>query len=125
MTTFFPRKPPPPDQERRDQAVSVTATVLLHAALLGGLLLTAVTGQPPGSDAARVLRPGGRLVVATLAEHRHEEAMRAYDHVNLGISPDQLGKLLRGAGLTVESCRISSRETRAPYFEVVTALGRK
>ena len=39
MTTFFPRKPPPPDQERRDQAVSVTATVLLHAALLGGLLL--------------------------------------------------------------------------------------
>lgn len=76
-------------------------------------------------EAARVLRPGGRLVVATLAAHRHEEAMRAYDHVNLGISPDQLGKLMRAAGLTVESCRISSRETRAPYFEVVTALGRK
>ena len=50
MTTFFPRKPPPPDQERRDQAVSVTATVLLHAALLGGLLLLkpdAPTFRPP------------------------------------------------------------------------------
>ncbi len=77
------------------------------------------------SEAQRVLRPGGRLVVATLGAHHHEEAMRAYDHVNLGISPDKLRKLMAAAGFTVESCRISSRETRAPYFEVVTALARK
>ncbi len=77
------------------------------------------------AEAARVLRPGGRLVVATLNAHHHEEAMRAYDHVNLGIAAAALDKLLRRAGLKVESCHVSSKETRPPYFEVVTALATK
>ncbi len=73
-------------------------------------------------EASRLLRPGGRLVVAALAEHRHEETMRAYDHLNLGIAPEKLRKLLSQCGLRVDQCRISSRETRPPYFEVITAL---
>lgn len=77
------------------------------------------------TEATRLLRPGGRLVIAALAEHRHEETMRAYDHVNLGITPAALKKLLAGCGLSVESCRTTSREARAPYFEVVTALARR
>ncbi|SEQ66761.1 ArsR family transcriptional regulator [Solimonas aquatica] len=76
-------------------------------------------------EAARLLKPGGRLVLAALAEHRHEETMRAYDHVNLGISPEQLRRKLGAVGLSVESCRISSHEPRPPYFGVVTALARK
>lgn len=77
------------------------------------------------TEAARLLRPGGRLVIAALAEHRHEETKRAYDHVNLGIAPAALKKLLSGCGLAVDACRVTSREDRAPYFEVVTALARK
>lgn len=76
-------------------------------------------------EAARLLKPGGRVVIAALAEHTHEETMRAYDHLNLGISPDRLRKLLAGAGLVVESCRVSSHEPRPPYFGVVTAMARK
>jgi ArsR family transcriptional regulator len=51
--------------------------------------------------------------------------MQAYDHVNLGIAPAALRKLLEQAGLEVESCRVTSREDRPPYFEVLTALARK
>ena len=76
-------------------------------------------------ETARLLKPGGRLIVAALAEHTHEETMRAYDHVNLGIAPDKLRKLLVGCGYNVESCRVSSHEPRPPYFGVVTALARK
>ena len=76
-------------------------------------------------EAARLLRPGGRLILAALAEHTHEETMRAYDHVNLGIAPDKLRKLLVSAGFEVESCRVSSHEPRPPYFGVVTAQARK
>jgi ArsR family transcriptional regulator len=76
-------------------------------------------------EAARVLRPGGRLVVAALKTHRHEETQRAYDHVNLGIAPERLRALLEGAGLKVEECRVGSREPRPPYFEVIAALARK
>lgn len=76
-------------------------------------------------QAARVLRSGGRLVIATLNAHRHEEAMRAYDHVNLGITADDLNRRLAAAGLRVASCRVTSRETRPPYFEVISALATK
>ncbi|MGH8460934.1 MAG: metalloregulator ArsR/SmtB family transcription factor [Stenotrophobium sp.] len=75
-------------------------------------------------EAARLLRPRGRLIVTTLNAHRHEAAMQAYDHVNLGITPQRLRRMLEHAGLTVETCAVSSRESRPPYFEVVSALAR-
>lgn len=76
-------------------------------------------------EAARVLRPGGRLVVATLRRHQHEETQRAYDHVNLGLEPDELRALIESTALSVEECRVTSREARPPYFEVVTVLADK
>lgn len=76
-------------------------------------------------EAARVLRLGGHLVIAALKTHKHEETQRAYDHVNLGIAPERLDRLLTAAGLEVLECRVSSREPRPPYFEVITALARK
>ncbi len=75
-------------------------------------------------EARRLLKPGGRLIVAALAEHPHEQTMRSFDHLNLGIAPETLRKLLSGCKLEVEYCRISSRETRPPYFEVISALAR-
>jgi ubiquinone/menaquinone biosynthesis C-methylase UbiE len=77
------------------------------------------------AEAARVLRPKGRLIVAALAAHQHKETMRAYDHINLGVTPAALAKMLEQAGLAVESCRATSRETRPPYFSVVTAFAQR
>jgi ArsR family transcriptional regulator len=65
------------------------------------------------------------LVIATLAAHTHNAASEAFDHVNQGCSPATLGTWLKGAGLVVESCKITSREPRPPYFEVVTALAHR
>lgn len=76
-------------------------------------------------EAARLLRPGGRLIVAALNEHHHEAAMQSYDHVNLGIKPSALNSLISQCGLNVEMCQITSRENKPPYFEVVTALARR
>lgn len=76
-------------------------------------------------EALRVLKKNGRLLIATLNAHEHEAAKAAYDHVNLGLAPKQLQKLLENAGAQVETCRVTSRENRPPYFEVVTALARK
>ena len=76
-------------------------------------------------EVQRLLRPGGRLILATLNAHKYEAAMNAYDHLNLGTTPDRLRKLITGTGLEVELCRVTSRESKPPYFEVVTALARR
>jgi ArsR family transcriptional regulator len=76
-------------------------------------------------EAARVLRPGGDLVLVTLAAHRHTEVTAGYGHVHAGFAPAQLRRWLGRAGLAVERCEVTSRERREPHFNVVTAFARK
>jgi ubiquinone/menaquinone biosynthesis C-methylase UbiE/DNA-binding transcriptional ArsR family regulator len=77
-------------------------------------------------EAGRVLRPGGALVVSTLARHEHKEVTAGYGHVNPGFSARVLhGWLAREAGLQVERCEVTSREKRPPHFSVITAFARK
>ncbi len=76
-------------------------------------------------ELARVLRPGGDLVLATLDRHAHMDVASAYHHVQAGFAPRQLRGWLEDAGLTVELCEVTSRERQPPYFQVVTAHARK
>jgi ArsR family transcriptional regulator len=76
-------------------------------------------------EAARVLRPGGRVVACTLARHQHRSAVAEFDHKNLGFTVPELDQLARGAGLTVQHCGIATRERRPPHFEVLSLLATK
>lgn len=77
------------------------------------------------AEAHRVLKPRGTLIVAALAKHPHAETVKAYDHRNPGFETAALSKLIQSAGFAVTSCGITSQETRAPYFEVLTAVARR
>ncbi|MBL8299333.1 MAG: metalloregulator ArsR/SmtB family transcription factor [Rhodanobacteraceae bacterium] len=77
------------------------------------------------AEAARVLRPGGRLLAATLGRHAHKTAVEPFDHRNLGFRPDELRDYTRRAGLTVLRCERATKERRPPHFEVLTLLARK
>lgn len=71
------------------------------------------------SEAARVLRAGGKLLAVTLLKHKHEKAVEPYNHVNLGFSTGALEKICSDAGLEVQDCTVSAIEKRAPNFSVL------
>jgi ArsR family transcriptional regulator len=77
------------------------------------------------AEAARVLRPGGRLLAVTLGQHDHRAVVEPFDHRNLGFRSEQLGGFAQAAGLEVLSCTRLSRERKAPHFEVISLLARK
>jgi ArsR family transcriptional regulator len=77
------------------------------------------------AEAARVLRPGGSIALATLAQHQHGEMTAAYGHRIPGFAPDAIATWLAAAGLEVVACKPTSRERRTPHFEVITAHARK
>ncbi|WP_067732597.1 ArsR/SmtB family transcription factor [Novosphingobium naphthalenivorans] len=62
--------------------------------------------QDPGvvlGEAARVLRPAGRIAVVDLAAHDREELRERHAHARLGFSDEQMLTLLGEAGLVPET----------------------
>ena len=76
-------------------------------------------------ECARVLRPGGRLVVLCLDEHRQSEVTARYGERHAGFSPRALRGLLARAGLTVVSAQVAARELKKPHLQVVLAIADK
>ena len=88
--------------------------------LLLHVLTYAHDAQRAVSEAARVLRAGGRLAIATLAAHPHQEIAERYGHLNRGFEVDEVRAFLKG--LDVRLCDVTSRERREPHFRVITAF---
>ncbi len=64
----------------------------------------------PLAEMARVLRPGGELVVLTLAAHRNGARAAAFGHVRAGYDVKRLATKIRRSGLRVARCEVTSRE---------------
>jgi SAM-dependent methyltransferase len=74
------------------------------------------------AECARVLRPGGRLVLLCLDEHHQSEVTARYGERHAGFSPRALRGLLSRAGLSVISAEVASRELKKPHLQVVLAI---
>jgi ArsR family transcriptional regulator len=93
--------------------------------LLLNLLTYATDPERALAEAARVLRPGGDLVVTTLAAHEQNDVTAGYGHVHAGFRLPDLRDWLTDAGLHVDRCEATSREKRPPHFAVISAFARK
>jgi len=77
------------------------------------------------SEATRMLKRGGRLVLSALARHRHRHAIEDFGHRNKGFGAAELERLAGACGLRVDQIEASAREKRPPHFEVITLLAHK
>jgi ArsR family transcriptional regulator len=75
-------------------------------------------------EAARVLKPAGRLLVVDMLPHDREEYRQQMGHIWLGFAEDQLRRLLTGAGF--DNVRIvplaAEREAKGPALFVSSAV---
>ena len=73
------------------------------------------------AEAARILAPGGRVVVLDLVKHRFEEAREMYADEWLGFSEAELEAMLENAGFANVETAVVDKDAEAPQFQ--TLLG--
>lgn len=77
------------------------------------------------AECARVLRPGGRLVLLCLDQHHQSKVTARYGEVHPGFSLRAVRNLLARAELDVVSAEIACREAKKPHLQVVLAIADK
>jgi ubiquinone/menaquinone biosynthesis C-methylase UbiE/DNA-binding MarR family transcriptional regulator len=77
------------------------------------------------AEAARILKPGGRIVVLDLLRHSYEEARELYADLWLGFTEVEVTRFLRQAGFKNIETSIVHSEEDAPHFETLLAVGDK
>src|ERR1039457_4461840 len=100
-----------------------SATVDL--AFLSQALHHAVHPERAIAEARRILKPGGRIAVLDLNRHHFEEAREMYADLWLGFTELEIEHYLKNAGFKNVETAVVHRETEAPYFETMLAVGEK
>ena len=77
------------------------------------------------AEARRILKPGGRIAVLDLNRHHFEEAREMYADLWLGFTELEIEHYLKNAGFKNVETAVVHRETEAPYFETMLAVGEK
>ena len=77
------------------------------------------------AEAARILAPGGRVVVLDLLKHRFEEARELYADEWMGFSETELESMLQGAGFAQIEVTIVDKEAETPQFQTLLGVAAK
>lgn len=72
-----------------------------------------------------LLAPGGKLVILDLLQHSFDQARDLYADTWLGFSEVELYKMMEKAGFQEIETTIVDKESEAPHFQTLLAIGKK
>lgn len=93
----------------------------VDVAILSQALHHAQHPQAAVSEAFRILRPGGQVLILDLNEHAFEKARELYADVWLGFKERVLHQFLQRAGFQQIEVAVVAREAQEPNFETILA----
>ena len=76
-------------------------------------------------EAARILKPGGQLIIIDLKQHQFEKARELYSDRWLGFAENELYKLIKEAGFSKVKVDTVAKENKEPFFETLLATAEK
>ena len=97
----------------------------VDVALFSQSLHHALHPQKAVHEAARILKPGGRIVILDLQRHAFEEARELYADVWLGFTQVEILAFLRKARFRAADIATVHREDEVPHLETVLAVAAK
>ena len=95
----------------------------VDVAILSQALHHAQHPQAAVLEAARILRPGGQLLIIDLNEHGFKKARELYADVWLGFKENVLHGFMKKADFQQVEVTAVARESNEPYFETLLASG--
>ncbi len=97
----------------------------IDLALLSQALHHAENPRQALTEAFRILKPGGRLLILDLRAHRFEKARELYADRWLGFKENELHDWIEEAGFRQSEVRVVAKEVKEPCFETILATGMK
>ena len=75
------------------------------------------------SEAFRILKPKGQLIILDLKKHQFEKARDAYGDLWLGFGENDLYRMMKKTGFKRTKVETVAKETKEPFFETILGMG--
>lgn len=77
------------------------------------------------TEACRILKPGGQLIILDLKQHQFEKARELYNDRWLGFAENELYRSIKDCGFEKVKVEIVAKEDTEPFFETILATAEK